>query len=530
MPIVQAATIRPLQVIRPTSEPKGIGRIISSVGLLALLTVLFCGFAIVIMNNNVLLGIEAVYGTCAFLLVLGLFLGLVMYIVSKLPVPEHFDLKNLSMIVVGFVVAVLAYLLMPIFGIIVGLIPLLGCIVVVMPRTWKVSTKVALRSIGRQRTRVTTTVVALFLGVFTIGIVLGLGLSLQSMVRDLFTQKGNYNVFVTTAATDTAYFQAQVGSLPGVLKMRHDTMTQAIPVMLNGQPVQQVLPTDSNRQQVIGELSLLEGYDLSQIAPAVTMVHGRNLQSSDLGSNNIIVSDQLASTGQVEMNFKVGDKLTMMPTDSKQVRVLTVVGIYSSRSMIDHQADLFGGADLIKALSPAQTGVSTVTYLKVDAAQVNNALDKLGIIVPNATVENLADQGASFVQQLSSVIDMLAALASLSVIASIIIIANAVALSMLERRRELGILKAVGYTSRTVLGEVMVEYGVLGGIGSLIATLLVAVSVSLLGSQLFNLTINLASWIVVVLIAGATLLAMLTAALVAWSAVRVRPLEVLRYE
>jgi ABC-type lipoprotein release transport system permease subunit len=47
---------------------------------------------------------------------------------------------------------------------------------------------------------------------------------------------------------------------------------------------------------------------------------------------------------------------------------------------------------------------------------------------------------------------------------------------------------------------------------------------------LFNLTLSITPWIVVCLVVGSALLAMATAALVAWRAVRVRPLEVLRYE
>ena len=101
---------------------------------------------------------------------------------------------------------------------------------------------------------------------------------------------------------------------------------------------------------------------------------------------------------------------------------------------------------------------------------------------------------------------------------------------MLERRRELGILKSVGYTSGTVLSEVMIENGIVGAAGAFMAMLLATGAITLLGSFLFNLTLSTAPWIVISLIGGAAVLSMLTAALVAWGSVRVRPLEVLRYE
>ncbi len=113
-----------------------------------------------------------------------------------------------------------------------------------------------------------------------------------------------------------------------------------------------------------------------------------------------------------------------------------------------------------------------------------------------------------------------------------IIIANSVALAMLERRRELGILKSVGYTSRTILSQVMIENGITGGVGAFIATLLAAGGVTL-GSKIFfnnSLTLNMEPTVIVSMVIGPALLAILVAVLVAWNAVRVRPLEVLRYE
>jgi ABC-type antimicrobial peptide transport system permease subunit len=124
----------------------------------------------------------------------------------------------------------------------------------------------------------------------------------------------------------------------------------------------------------------------------------------------------------------------------------------------------------------------------------------------------------------------LTTIASLSLLAGVIIIANAVALAMLERRRELGILKSVGYTSGSILSEVLIENGVVGATGALLAMLLVTLATSLLGTFVFKSAFGVSSEIAFALIGGSALLAMLTSILVAWGSVRVRPLEVLRYE
>ena len=539
MPIVQAANIRPLNVIRDLSESKGLSSVALTIALLGILSVLFCALAIVILKNDVLLGIEAVYGTFAFLLLLSVFFGLVVFVVSKLPVPEHFDLKYLSLILLGVVASVLLYLVLPVFGIILFAMSLLGIVMVLLPRSWKVSTKMALRNIGRQRTRTTTTMLALFIGVFTIGLVLALGQDLQVELSSAFAQNLKYNVVISTVGKDTSTLQAQLNTVPGLSKSRTDTLTPTMPMAIDGKPLQQVLPTSNDRQTALSLLSTMEGYNLSQEAPSLTMTLGRNLQASDANTNNVVISELLTSSGPLHMTLKPGDTITFASangtngTTGKTFKTVTIVGIYTNSESLNNVGSVLASTTAVQSvqtLSLAKTGVTTITYMKIDLAQVNKALNTLGAIVPNATVQNLADIGAYFAQQLNSILDMLVAIASISVIAGVIIIANAVALAMLERRRELGILKAVGYTSATVLSEVMIENGVIGGIGALMAMLLATGAITLLGSLLFNIAFNVSTLLVIGLIGGSALLAMLTAALVAWGSTRVRPLEVLRYE
>ncbi len=133
-------------------------------------------------------------------------------------------------------------------------------------------------------------------------------------------------------------------------------------------------------------------------------------------------------------------------------------------------------------------------------------------------------------QILGNLITLLVTLAALALFAGIIIIANAVGLAMLERRREQGILKSVGYTSRDVLSGVLIENGVIGGLGGILAMTLVAVATTVLAKQFFKTDLGLPAPTILGLILLVMAIALVTSTLVAWGAVRVRPLEVLRYE
>jgi putative ABC transport system permease protein len=530
LPIAQAANIRPLNVIRDLPENRGASSLALTIFLLALLSVLFCGLAIVILNNDVVLGVVAVYGTFAFLLVLSAFFSLVVWLVSKLPVPEHLHLKHLALVLFGVAVSVLLYLVLPIFGLLFLVASVLGIVIMLVPRTWKVSAKLALRNIGRQRTRTTTTMLALFIGVFTIGLVVSLGQNLQTQISNALTQTLSYNIIAMTSGDETSTLRTNLGTLPGLSKSQADTFAQVQPGEINGETVQSALPTGNSRRQVISLLSSVEGYDLTQGGPSLTIVQGRNLTASDAGTTNVVVSNELTRAGSLQMHLKPGDTITLLSTDGKIRQTLTIVGTYNSRSLGTHTGNVLGSAEIVKTLSSTATGVTTITYMKIETAQVNSALNKLGQITPNATIQNLASLGAFIEQLLNSIIEVLVAIASLSLIAGVVIIANAVALAMLERRRELGILKSVGYTSGTVLSEVVIENGIVGAVSALIAMLLATGAITLLGAIAFKLTFAVSPLVVLGLVGGSMVLAMLTATLVAWNAVRVRPLAVLRYE
>ena len=119
--------------------------------------------------------------------------------------------------------------------------------------------------------------------------------------------------------------------------------------------------------------------------------------------------------------------------------------------------------------------------------------------------------------------------AGLALFASSVIIANTVALAVLERRRQIGIMKAVGLQTEHVFGLLLLENGLVGLAGGLLGVFLgagIVVGGGLLGEGLSNLPVE-ALALLVFLALGITLAATWLAA---WGAASQRPLNVLRYE
>lgn len=195
LPIVQAAGVRPTAVLRELPEGRSWGSVAGALGLVLLLSVLFAALASVIIGDW-RWGLAAVYGAFLALGLLSIGFGLLVFLISKLPVPERYSLPYLALVTLGVLIAAALFFVPSLRGIsILLLIPtLIGYLVVLLPRAWKISTKMAFRNLGRARGRSTTTLLALFIGVFAVGLVLVLGQGVRATVNTFIANQIRYNV------------------------------------------------------------------------------------------------------------------------------------------------------------------------------------------------------------------------------------------------------------------------------------------------------------------------------------------------
>ncbi|HEY6410739.1 MAG TPA: FtsX-like permease family protein, partial [Ktedonobacteraceae bacterium] len=398
LPIVQAANIRPLNVIRELPGKNRVGSIFLTIGLLVLLSALFCVMSVIILND-VIWGISAVYGVFIFLAILSLFFGLVVLIISVLPVPERFSIPYLALVLTGVVLSVLIYIPLPTFGVLLLIVSLMGIVIVLLPRSWKSNTKMALRNIGRQRARTTTTLLALFVGVFTIGLILVLGQDLRDNINAAIAQNLTFNLVTVARGDEATHLQSKLGTIPGLSTDHTQSRIYAsvVPVTIDGVPIQSLIPkNDQGGPSNLGSggtlyfLGGLEGYDVAngQI-PATQNVKftGRNLNASDAGTNNVLISANLVNLAPLKGHIHVGSTIILASIDGKSIKTVTVVGTYQPMGFDLHFGPILTTREAVTALTSAGQS-TTIFYMKVDSAKIGKALQTIGNIAPNASVLN----------------------------------------------------------------------------------------------------------------------------------------------
>ncbi len=574
LPIVQASQIRPLAVLREISEGTKTSSRLTTIVLLVLLSLLFVILASTILGDIVTAAI-AVYGGSGVVFALALGFGLLVLAVSKLPVYERprprmllWVLLALGLFVASALIAaglafagiklndyasglgysvIGTYLLVVLGGlgiVLVGgslvffLATLVNSIVMFLPRSWKTTVMLAYRNMGRQRLRTTTTLTALFVGVFAIGLILVLGQGIKDTINSTLSTLFTRNVFVIVPPNQKQAVLNQLPHLKGLDSSKtliNPIVPQIYPLLVNGRDINTILKSLQSKDKidkgdVLNNLTDVEGFVLNgnkNNLPIIVLKDGRNLQASDAGTDNVVLNSLLE---YAPVNLHVGDTVIVQSVDGSVTRTLKVVGFYDGKARTGNQnfASILADSTLTEQLGRSLT--VEVFSLKVDPDQLPALKQHLNKTIPNAVILSIIDIDSLINQVLDNLIIMLSTVASLAMIAGLIIIANAVALAMLERRREIGILKSVGHTSRSILATVLIENGLVGTLGSLVAMLLVVGAISALSTFAFHITISIGPGLVGLIISSTALITMLVAALVAWNAVRVRPLDVLRYE
>ena len=350
LPIVQASQVRPLSVLRELHERGQVSSRLITFVLLIVLSLLFVVLASAILGDVVTAAI-AVYGGAGVIFSLALGFGLLVLAISRLPVYEKPRPRLLLWILLAFGITILStlvlvalfllgqaasafatragnsligtYVLVVLGGVgivLVGgslvylLATIVNCVVVFTPRSWKTAVMLAYRNLGRQRLRTTTTLTALFVGVFAIGLVLILGQGIKDAINNTLSTLFTHNVFVVVSPARKQVVQDQLASLKGIDSGQTQVnlvVPQIYPILVAGRDINTILKsvrkTDKiDKQDITGDLTTIQGFDLGggkNNLPTITLKTGRNLRLIDAGTNAVVLNSELELS---PVNLRVG--------------------------------------------------------------------------------------------------------------------------------------------------------------------------------------------------------------------------------
>ncbi len=398
---------------------------------------------------------------------------------------------------------------------------------------WIEST-IAVKFMRQGRTQTALIMVGISVGVSVIVFITALILGLQSNIiaRTLGTQS---HIRVQPPDEKNIITPSREGR---VALVTEDKRAQRLRSILNWQDVRDTLdtlpeikavspvvsgPAFARKGEVFKSISIL-GIDpprYEKIIPISTDIISGKFK---VGAGDAVIGKILAD----DLGLRAGNKLRIESGDGRAA-VVTIAGIfeigvrdldarfvYVDLKQAQSLLGLYGGINLIDltvqdlfAAEATANRISRLTGLKAESWMQTNA----------QLVNALASQSLS-----TSIITFFVALSVAFGIASVL------AISVTQRTREIGILRAMGIRRSQILQVFLLQGGILGLIGSAVGASFgyaLVMVFNQFGPKLFY--IEVPSYLIVSAIAVATVVGILAALAPAWRASRLDPVQAIRY-
>lgn len=254
--------------------------------------------------------------------------------------------------------------------------------------------------------------------------------------------------------------------------------------------------------------------------------HGSQAVFGELGSSGAFVTDSYATSH----HLRLGSPVTVTTPTGANVR-LAVRGIFKPPS----GGSPFGPVTMSAARWDTlyQPPVNLYSFVKMAGGQTaaNGArLHRALAAYPDAKLQTRQKFIDNQISGLSSVLNILYVLLALSIVISLFGIVNTLMLSVFERTREIGMLRAIGTSRRQIRRMVRHESVITALMGSLVGVPLGIVFGALLAARVDSVAFTIPVGSVITFVVAAWLVGLLAAIFPARRAARLAPLEALAYE
>jgi putative ABC transport system permease protein len=386
--------------------------------------------------------------------------------------------------------------------------------------------KFILRNMWRRKARTFLTVFGIVVGIFALTVLSGLSSRLTQQVngaRVWFSKQ------INVVPAGQSLISGDQGAFMGLSRGKEIEAVPGVKVAVGGISVN--LASGGGG---FGAPEMLIGYDLSEseksqeLLDLLNLAQGRNLQQGDTG---MVV---MGSTIAKKYNAKVGETVELKGVPFE------VVGIFEPTLSAPDQFAFapYGDVLAIWQSELASRGIS----FDMEIAQTFNVLPEPGVNMEDLAVSIEAQvsgvkaispaEAERQISQISLIFNaILFGIAFIALLVGGLSIINTMIMSVSERTQEIGLKKAIGAETRSILSEYLMESALIGFFGGLIGMLLGLLTIFLLNraSESSNITVFAVTNLVVVgPVVFAVVLGTLAGIIPAYRASRLKPVDALK--
>ncbi len=395
----------------------------------------------------------------------------------------------------------------------------------------------SLNALLHQKLRSFLTVLGIMVGISSVILLVGLVQGLKTDILEQLEDFGPRTIIITPISTEgggglgaAAQFMPTAGKLfeKDYERVKRLPEIKSITKVISGQTTV-VYKDESISAAVLGiEASLFDD------TVPVEMESGRFLEDTDQGVAGVgsDVADGFDEKVRTQSNLYLGGKRF------KVVGVLKPTG--NTFAPIDNVVFIpFDDAEELFNESLLEDEISAIRLTLKEGSNVTAAAEEIEDIMmaSHRVTEDEKDFGVispDFInERFTTVLDLitifLGAIASVSLIVGGIGISNTMFMSVMERRREIGTMKAVGATTKQIRDIFILESSIIGLLGGFLG-LLLAMFVAFVLIGVFDITFMFDPLVIVGSVIFSIVIGLISGTFPAIEAAKVDPMIALRYE
>jgi len=317
----------------------------------------------------------------------------------------------------------------------------------------------AVRNLKRQRLRTVLTASGIVVGISMMFILLSLVSGMEAQARSMVRSLGGADITVSnsTLFRDRIGGGGFFGALPSP-----STLDESIIDVISGLPgVYAVSPQFSFSGSINGRRITIYGVVPSSyeiVTGGLNIIDGSFL--SDSSSSEIVLGKALMDL----LDITRGDSVNLGIGQSGEERNFKVVGVFETGMVFQEYAGYITLADAQNITG--EHGLVTQILVKCeDPSIVSNVANLIQSTVPGVRVTTPTAAIQQATQMLNTLTIFFATIGLVALFAGSFGVINTMMMSVTERTREIGILKAIGAKSRDIMKIFLVESLLIGLIG-----------------------------------------------------------------
>ena len=395
----------------------------------------------------------------------------------------------------------------------------------------------AWKNLKKRKLRAWLTMIGIFISIATIFTLISLSLGLQGAIQDQFEMLGGDKFFIQPKGQ---LGPPSAGASVKLTKLDVDEVEK-----INGVKLVSYLVARNGEIEFKDEKRFFPVYglpskdmDLYTELGGFKIDEGKILGKEDRGK--IVLGNYYKSRNIFSKPVKSGDKLLINGKEFEVEGIFQLVGNPDDDKNIlmgsDDFEELFGTGDRVDFLI---VQISEGENINEVAANTERRLRKFRNVnekTQDFTILTPEELLATFGNILAIVTGFLGGIAAISLLVGAIGITNTMYTSVLERTKEIGIMKAIGAENKDILFVFIIESGLLGLVGGIIGVILgVSISKTIeyiaiqqLGTKLLQAAAPL--WLIFGCLAFAFFTGVIAGTWPAWKASKTNVVDALRYE